>query len=603
MKIRVDEQKLIRGMTAKRIHIKQKGMTFEQARDKAQTIADDQKKQFKTKQGRVFTNLLYNTGWKPAKSTLLGENVKLFSYDDYDDGGVAKYEQDKFDELIIYILPEKAKTGGNDTYNDCLWRAIRDARNGVEHLPATLQKPEQLKRKLQIPRDSKVNIELIPEVEKIFKLNINVTGDHPHISPKYFKYTIDIELIDEHYQIPKDKMKQATLNKGYSYQRKRLVVYKCNEDTVEIYDGKELKTMSYTEFKDYKKENKYKIILSNAEDLDPKIYYKNYCNDAQVMFKESNGMIDLFKSGFNAQHARALFNLKSGNTKRPELLNQFESEFLQTFASLIYAEPGYFENVTQYDVNSMYPSIMAKIMFPVVQGEFKRLIELPEKPEYGMYRMKVYPSSDPKVNMLFRINDENKYTHYDIMAVKLFNLKYELIQDGQPNALVYSKETLEYGSKLFKPTIDYLYELKLKKVPRANDILKALWGSLCDKQEYKVTLGPNDEPIDEPNIEVTAIYPVNDYTRVCYVKKDTHYLTPYARIGPFLTSYGRYSISRMLYPHKENIVRIHTDGFISKEELEDLKINIELGGMKIEKVGDVFVKNKTRCIWNMGKVA
>ena len=70
------------------------------------------------------------------------------------------------------------------------------------------------------------------------------------------------------------------------------------------------------------------------------------------------------------------------------------------------------------------------------------------------------------------------------------------------------------------------------------------------------------------------------------------------------------SLAKLLFPHKKNIVRIHTDGFISLKNLDnELKapsgynlINKQLGGLKKEFIGeDVNIIKLNELVWYKNK--
>ena len=83
--------------------------------------------------------------------------------------------------------------------------------------------------------------------------------------------------------------------------------------------------------------------------------------------------------------------------------------------------------------------------------------------------------------------------------------------------------------------------------------------------------------------EITSITPNDDGLPIFnVVRKDKFYETNYARIKPFLMAYGRVKIAKVMLPILDNIVRCHTDGLISKTELQNLKRMPDLGDLKFE---------------------
>ena len=57
----------------------------------------------------------------------------------------------------------------------------------------------------------------------------------------------------------------------------------------------------------------------------------------------------------------------------------------------------------------------------------------------------------------------------------------------------------------------------------------------------------------------------------------------YARFGCFMTAMGREFMYEVVKPIKDDIVRIHTDGFISNKRIKGLDIGEDLGQWKLTK--------------------
>jgi hypothetical protein len=73
-------------------------------------------------------------------------------------------------------------------------------------------------------------------------------------------------------------------------------------------------------------------------------------------------------------------------------------------------------------------------LFPIKSGEYKIIDKIKEKPEFGIYRCKIAGKGK-----LFVFNDNNYYTQADIIMARDYGFNIELIQDGTPNFLYYSK--------------------------------------------------------------------------------------------------------------------------------------------------------------------
>lgn len=64
-------------------------------------------------------------------------------------------------------------------------------------------------------------------------------------------------------------------------------------------------------------------------------------------------------------------------------------------------------------------------------------------------------------------------------------------------------------------------------------------------------------------------------------KNYKRYKTNYARLNPFLVSQGRKHMSKIMFPIKEHIHRIQTDGFLSTKLIHQNK-DVKLGELKYE---------------------
>jgi len=62
---------------------------------------------------------------------------------------------------------------------------------------------------------------------------------------------------------------------------------------------------------------------------------------------------------------------------------------------------------------------------------------------------------------------------------------------------------------------------------------------------------------------------------------EQYYTTNYARIGPFITSFGRKMMAELVLPFKESVIRIQTDSFTC---LNDIKCDVskDIGKLKLE---------------------
>jgi hypothetical protein len=358
------------------------------------------------------------------------------------------------------------------------------------------------------------------------------------------------------------------------------------------YDGEKEYKLSL----DYKKEIyawKTPYILVNREPklkLSLKEEYDLFIHDADVLNKETEGLINLYKTGNNADTALNLFDKYTKIIKNPPLIKQVEASFISKCKGAIIFGTPYDGSAFKYDIKSMYPSIQAStIKFPIDEGEILYLTNDEfhgmNYYKYGIYRVKVY-KSDADTNKLFRFNPEHYYTHTDLEVAKEIGLKYELIVDNQPNFIHYSRDKLMCGSEIFGEFVKTMFDYKQRKLPRSKGILNILWGKLCEKNVKKDIITATGPEFLVPNdAYIMRIRPSNineDENIIEYAYNDSVYKLGFARIGPFLISKGKSIISKIMQPYKHICVRSHTDSMVLTQEPEGLTTGNNLGELAYE---------------------
>lgn len=342
------------------------------------------------------------------------------------------------------------------------------------------------------------------------------------------------------------------------------------------------------------------FIKKNERDMDLKLLsIKQQCNKITkeaIKLKElSKNQINLFRTGSVAKTSLQLFYDLSKGTPEPEQIEEYEVDILESgTGALIYGNK-YEGMAYKYDIVSEYPSIMAscKHKFPIGKGELKTFTkkEFDELTfyQFGMYHCKI-------INIDYRLmkqNIKNWYTHTDLNYAKnKLNYKIELIEDDEPNSLLYDNSKLITGKVLFGKFVDELFKLK-KDHKEFKKYLNALWGAMCQTNVMKIsdnTIHAGKEILTiTPNGNGNNIF--ETYLKSCF------YETNYARLKPFLMSYGRHKISTIILPNIDNILRTHTDGIILKEPIKNIKCGTELGDLKFEEKGLIIIKNANSYIW------
>jgi hypothetical protein len=535
--------------------------------------------------GIMSNALLYPSDWKSGLFTEIGEDVILADLKKY----LEFYEEPShYAQFQLYLILKPKAEGGNDKFNDCLYNCLHSYL--YNRLP--WKKPEELKKYLKLKRNDKIPISCIAIIEnKLKTYQINIRGDYIYSSTVKSNKVINLILSNEHYTI--DRSVDNCKIKNVSYTRKTILL--VDRKTKECYDGIEKKIKNFSI--DIK--SKYLLVFRENNKIPIEEEYNNYIEAADLLYEESNGVIDLRKTGTIKDTALNLFDKFSKFVLNPAKLEQDESLWISECNSgaLMYAEKGYNGQAYKYDVKSMYPFLLSSpLKFPIERGEFNILCQDEfNKMEYyqlGIYRVKIEKSEDENINKLFRFNKYNKYTHTSLEHAKSLNFKMTLIQDEKANFLYYSPEKRIGCNEVFGEYVSYMYDLKekesklkerKKEIKKAKNILNCLWGGLSQIDKSYLVYKNKILNIDD-DCDIYSIKPNEkneNHLEIITTKQSKFYKTGFARISVFLISQGRYMMSKILYPHRENIKQLHTDGFVS-DKLLDIKTGEKMGDLVFE---------------------
>ena len=324
--------------------------------------------------------------------------------------------------------------------------------------------------------------------------------------------------------------------------------------------------------------------------------YDNFVRIADNLKELTEGKINLYKTGEKwVKAALKLFKDLEPDIKAEKIEKDEQEWIVNTMKGPLVWGEKYKGRAYKYDIVSRYPSIMISNHFavPIKRGEFKTIPknEFSELKffSFGIWRAKINGAN----RKLFKINNLNYYTHYDLTRAKELGYEMELIEDEKPNFLFYDKYSRIQGNKIFKGFVDFLFDLKSKNVEGAKEILNNLWGTLCEKNIIKKTFSESEGfDIDKYGGSVIGIIPDGEGHQVSYYEKDSYHSHNWARLGLSLTSLGRKAISTMIEPHLKYIKRVHTDGFYCSKKIEwekakyrsvcKVKMGDYLGNMKYE---------------------
>lgn len=562
------------------------------AKHEIEEIGTKISKVLKNEDGLIETSVRSDK-WYYCGEVALGSNVKLF--DLYDD-----LTEDEYDQTAFFISASPGTKGGNSKSNNCLYDCLFD------YLGNKLiwKTPEEMRKFLKVGLNEKIDISYIEQIENKINIPINVLGNHTYISKILNNSTnekvINLVLINQHYAINTYKIKNINIDHKVSRTERLPIIF--NSKTYNGYDGKTIFKLTKQMINQiYHWRTDYILIKADDTKLSLEENYNNFVNRADILKHETNGEINLYKTGSNNVTALDLFNRYTKHIKIPPSIDQVESTFINNASqgALIFNTKNYDGPAYKADIKSMYPSIMkSKMLFPVSQGELKYLTEFISKEffNYGIYRCIVSGTSK-----LFRFNFDNYYTHFDLGLAKQLGLDIKLIIDDQPNFLYYSRDKCLTGSELFGRYVSLLFDLKQKKINGSKQILNILWGSLCEKYKKDIVhqVGSGkifDIPFD---VKMNYLKPsiINDNEIiVSYSQFNNLYKYGYARIMPFLISKARKIISEIIQPHEKICIRCHTDGVIFKEEPKGIKYGDKLGDLVFEGYFENIKINKSGII-------
>ena len=424
-------------------------------------------------------------------------------------------------------------------------------------------------------------------------------------------------------------------------------LYFDGNDIVDKIDLNNSYYMNFTQIKYYVLD-KNKLNEDNIEDNIEylKECYENYINDLNEFneildeyneendfkyfedFFEFRGMVDYIKNFLNK-------NDVMNKIKTYKKYEQFERIEKNEFDWLNAASKGgvYSYNYKEeydkkdcylYDINSAYPACLLskKFYFPYKRGEFIKIDEKyfnqkvkntaedaakaaskpkgedkgKDKLQYGIYKCKISyenkelnPIERTRIS-IFKFNENNYYTHYDLIVAYKLGLNIKLIND-KINALVYSNDNINIeNNKLclspvqFRRIISSLYELKDETHNKfIKQMLNQIWGLLSShnkgdgkKNKIYINKDEEDEEIEiEQNEYIENINDKDDYYELTKYNYDKITLYRYYRLKPFILSFQRYNMFKVYEYLDENymINCFNTDSIGINKELTEEEFN------------------------------
>lgn len=536
---------------------------------------------------KISVSIEYPEGWRSSRFNYASRPVRIYSYRDaHGDSGIDADDPEFYSKFQIYALPVRVPVaGGEAETNDCLFDCLKEA---VPRKTKVLfdNDPAKFKSKFNLKRNDAFPLSKIPLLEDCLEsYKININGDFVYQSTRDCANEINLLIYDSHFTVNSAKNHKV---KGISDKERIPMIYIAHPTDSGKYlvnkggNDYEIGRDRFKEIRSKPKSSKY-VLIKGEDGQTLSEFRSEFIRNADILKKETNGLINMFKSGNIIKTSEKLF-FDFNKTLNADPISNDEAEWIHeaTCGALIWRDE-YEGEAHKYDVVSQYPSLLSAsaFQFPIKKGIYKKYtqeeFDAQERLEYGIYKVKIHGAN----TKLFRVNHSNTYTHFDIAIARNHGLKIEISKDEEYNALLYPGPTKVNGRTIFKEFVDTLYRLKemsqgaiaLKgvnaKIPYAKRILNCIWGLLSQKNIMKKKLGIDSEFTFFGDTIVHKLHPVgNDSLMVQYYKNNNFYEMNYARLAPFILAAGRKMMSAMIEPHLEFIKRVHTDGFISVKKLD-----------------------------------
>jgi len=480
----------------------------------------------------------------------------------------------------------KETKGGSDDNNDCLYNCLEKL------LPVKLKDkwkyPKNLKTYLKIKRNDMINAnEHMDKIEQALKVQIFISGDITRIPKINAQKSVKLILQNSHFSIQQCKPKINTV--GISHKDRKPITYhydNTNENYI-LYDGNQKFSDTVENIQEEIKKplssNNIYIKVKDINELEHK--YNEFIKEADYLKEETNGLINMYRTGEEKTTSLYLFNHFTKAIDQSNDIDSIEGHFINECyrGGLLYSTP-YKGEAYKYDVSSMYPSIMkSKMTFPYKEGKFITLtqseLESNDYFKYGIYRAVI----SGKINKaLFRINENNHYTHIELELAKSLGYTISLIEDGTNNFLYYDSKTRISGTQLFGDYINLLYPIKssTKDFKYSKKLLNILWGRLCQKNKRKIytILECIDDVIIKDNEQFYSATFIDEdnkgnlIERIDVIQTDNMFVSGFARIGPFITAQGRKMISNLITNNLDDlncVKRVYTDSIVSSVPLKN----------------------------------
>ncbi len=398
------------------------------SKKEVQQLANKVKQHLKQNE-KLMVTLNYGPQIGPKSSkwaTRQSHAVELYNANDYNDNVIVP---NTFYKINFYVQKGPATKGGDSENNNCLYNCLREV-IPMSDLPWKI--PIDLKKFVGCKENAKIDFNQLGNIENRLgkKYAIHLTGDHIHTSLNNDAiYNINLKIYNGHYTLAN---KSAYLKqKGIVSTEKQIAIYDYDDENnnIKVYNGTKFLRITHEQLKQHQKIPALApyLYVINEKGSKMKDTYNNFIKLADELKKETDGQINLYKTGNLRRTALDLF-YKFHKTLEIEEIQQEEALWIQksTIRPIIFAKKfegkGYL-----YDFKSMYPFIQSnpKMLFLIKKGEFFNIsneeFQQKEYLQYGIYKVEITTIQDNKYNKIFKFNKSNNYyTHFDINQARKY---------------------------------------------------------------------------------------------------------------------------------------------------------------------------------------
>jgi len=301
---------------------------------------------------------------------------------------------------------------------------------------------------------------------------------------------------------------------------------------------------------------------------------------------------------------KMIFNqFSKSSIKHHKPIHKIEARWMKNTynGALLYCEPQLCESFS-YDYSSFYPKNLSskQLLIPNAEGKEYILSELPNitKIPTGFYRVNI-SCTHKDFKKLFSFSHNNTYLDkslYQAMKYKTkYDIKIELIHDGEPNAYLYNDEVLETGDKIFGKWYKIIKDIR--DIYPKNVLLKFLSSSLGGQLSRRLKIMKTYDEIIKEDLDIGMsddnkyiihnkhmyIRDGKEYEYYELIESDNQFFTN-IRLTPFLTAYSRNKTSRLVMKDINSVIRINTDSvtFSKPQTFTKLDNQLDYNSLKFE---------------------